>query len=134
MCDAAVDVKGPEGAAVELHSPFHFCVEGLDHGLQFWWAANFWKNLEETVSDDNIKRIFEVSESDIQEHLIFRGSCCSLHFCWVWRKEKTMFIVDLPTRKTHCNSGQTRSASFCSRIKMTFARTLPMMLRSEMPL
>ena len=33
-----------------------------------------------------------------------------------------MSIVDLPARKPHCDSGQTRSASFCSRVKMTFAK------------
>ena len=30
MFDATADVKGPEGAAVELHCPFHVCVEGFD--------------------------------------------------------------------------------------------------------
>ena len=39
MFDAAADVKGPAGAAVELHSPFHVCVEGFHHALQCWWAA-----------------------------------------------------------------------------------------------
>ena len=34
-----------------------------------------------------------------------RGICCSLHFPWSWRREKTMSIVDLPARKPHCDSG-----------------------------
>ena len=41
--------KGPRAAAVEPHCPFHVCVEGFDRALQFWWAANLWKDLEETV-------------------------------------------------------------------------------------
>ena len=36
---------------------------------------------------------------------IYRGICCSLHFSWSWRREKTMSIVDLPARKPHCDSG-----------------------------
>ena len=60
LFDAAADVKGPGGAAVELHCPFHVFVEGIDHALQFWWAANVWKDLEETVSPDMIKRLCEV--------------------------------------------------------------------------
>ena len=71
MFDVAADVKGPEGAAVELHFPFHICVEGFDHALQFWWAANRWKDLEETVSTDKIKRLLRVNERDIQRHLLF---------------------------------------------------------------
>ena len=71
MFDAAADVKGPGGAAVELHCPFHVCVEGFDHALQFWWAANLWEDLEETVSADKIKRLCKVNESDIQRYLLF---------------------------------------------------------------
>ena len=71
MFDASADVKGPGGAAVELHCPFHVCVEGFDHALQFWWAANLWEDLEETVSADKSKRLCEVNESDIQGHLLF---------------------------------------------------------------
>ena len=70
MFDAAADVKGPEEAAIELHCPFHVCVEGFDHALQFWWAGNLWKDLEETVSANKIKRLCEVNESDIQGHLL----------------------------------------------------------------
>ena len=62
--------KGHGGAAVELHSPFRICVEGFDHALKFWWAANLWKDLEETVSADKIKRLCEVNEIDIQGHLL----------------------------------------------------------------
>ena len=65
LFDAAADVKGPGGAAVEMHCLFHVCVEGCNHALQFWWAANLWKDLEETVSADKIKRLCEVNESDI---------------------------------------------------------------------
>ena len=36
---------------------------------------------------------------------IYMGICCSLHFSWGWRREKTMSIVDLPARKPHCDSG-----------------------------
>ena len=57
MFDAAVDVKGPGRADVELHCPFHVCVEGFDHALQFWWAASLWKDLEVTVPADKIKRL-----------------------------------------------------------------------------
>ena len=71
MFDAAADVRGPGGAAVELHCTFHVCVEGFNHALQFWWAANLWKDLKETVSADKIKRLCEVNESDIQGHLLF---------------------------------------------------------------
>ena len=71
MFDAAAGDKGPGGAAVELHCLFHVCVEGFDHALQFWWAANHWKDLEETVSADKIKHLCEVNESDIQGHLLF---------------------------------------------------------------
>ena len=65
MFDDAADVKGPGGAAVELHCSFHVCVKRFDHALQFWWAANLWKDLEETVSADKIKRLCPVNESDI---------------------------------------------------------------------
>ena len=71
MFDAAADVKGPGGAAVELHCPFHVCVEGFDHALQFWWAANLLEDLEQTVSADKIKRLCEVNESDLQGRLLF---------------------------------------------------------------
>ena len=71
MFDATADVKGPGGAAVELHCPSHVCVEGFDHALQFGWAASLWKDLEETVSADKIKRLCEVNENDIQGHLLF---------------------------------------------------------------
>ena len=71
MFDAAADVKGPGGAAVELQCPFDVCLEGFDHALQFWWAANRWKDLEETLSADKIKRLSEVNESDIQRLLLF---------------------------------------------------------------
>ena len=70
MFDTTADVKWPGGAAVELHCPFHVCVDGFDHALQFWWTANLWKDLEETVSADKIKCLCEVSESDIQGHLL----------------------------------------------------------------
>ena len=33
MFEDAADVNGPGGAAVELHCPFHVCVEGFDHVL-----------------------------------------------------------------------------------------------------
>ena len=36
---------------------------------------------------------------------IYRGTCSSLHFSWSWRREKTMCMVDLPSRKAHCDSG-----------------------------
>ena len=65
LFDADGGVKGPGGAAVELHCPFHVCVKGFDHALQFW------EELEETVSADKIKRLCEVNESDIQRHLLF---------------------------------------------------------------
>ena len=78
MFDAAADVKGPGGAAVELHCPFHVCVEGFDHALQFWWAANLWEDLEEIVSADKIKRLCEVNESDIQGHLLFSALLLAL--------------------------------------------------------
>ena len=71
LFDAAADIKRLGGAAVELYCPFHVCVEGFDHALQFWWGANLWKDLEKTVSADKIKRLCEVNESDIQEHLSF---------------------------------------------------------------
>ena len=71
MFDAIADVKGPGGAVVELHCPFHVCVEGFDHALQFWRAADLWKDLEETASADKIKRLCEVNENDIQGHLLF---------------------------------------------------------------
>ena len=71
MFDAATDVKGPGGAAVELHCPFRVRVEGFDHALQLWWAPNLWKDLEETVSADKIKCLCEVNESDIQGYLLF---------------------------------------------------------------
>ena len=71
MFDASADVKGRGGVAVELHGPFHVCVEGFEHALQFWWAVNLWKDLEETVSADKIKRLCEVNESDIQGHMLF---------------------------------------------------------------
>ena len=71
MFDAAADAKRPGGAAVELHCPFHVCVEGFDHAQLFWWAANLWKDLEETVYADKIKRLCEVNEIDIQGHLFF---------------------------------------------------------------
>ena len=44
---------------------------GFDHALQFRWAANLWKDLEETVSADKIKRLCEVNQRDIQGHLLF---------------------------------------------------------------
>ena len=71
MFDAAADVKGPGGAAAKLHCPFHVCVEGFSHALQFWWAADLWKNLEEAVSADKTKGLCDVSESDIKGHLLF---------------------------------------------------------------
>ena len=46
-------------------------MEVLDHALQFWWAADLWKNLEETVSADKMKCSCEVNESDAQGHLLF---------------------------------------------------------------
>ena len=67
----AVDVKGPGEAAVKLYCPFQACVEGFNHALGLWWEANLRKDLEETVSADKIKRLCEVSESDIQGHLFF---------------------------------------------------------------
>ena len=71
MFDAAADVAGPGEAAIELHCPFHVCVEGFDHALKFWWAADLWKNLEETVSAGKVKCFCEVNESDVQGHLLF---------------------------------------------------------------
>ena len=35
----------------------------------------------------------------------YKGICCSLHFSWSWRREKTVSIVDLPAQKPHCDSG-----------------------------
>ena len=71
MFDTSAYVKAVGGVAVEMHSPFHVCVEGFNQALQFWWAADLWKNLEETVSADKIKRLLEVNESDLQGHLLF---------------------------------------------------------------
>ena len=36
LFDAAADIKGPEGAAVELGCLFHVCVERFNHALQIW--------------------------------------------------------------------------------------------------
>ena len=96
MFDADADVTGPGGAAVELYCPFHVCAEGIDHALQFWWAANLWEDLEETVSDDKIKRLSEVNESDIQGHLLFPALLLEL------AKGEDH---DIPARKPHCDSG-----------------------------
>ena len=80
MFDATADIKGPGGAAVELHCPFDVCVEGFNHALQLWWAADIWKDLEETASADKIKRFCEVNESDIQEHMLFSALLLELTF------------------------------------------------------
>ena len=94
LFDAAVDVKGPGGAAVELHCPFHVCVAGFDHALQFWWRI--WKRPSLLTRSNAFVRSLKA---------IYRGICCSLHFSWSSRREKTMSIVGLPARKPHCDSG-----------------------------
>ena len=69
-------------------------MEGFDHALQFWW-----KDLEETVSADKIKRLFEINESDIQGHPLFSGLFLEL------AEGEDLSIVDLPAQKPHCDSG-----------------------------
>ena len=110
----------------ELHCPFHVCMEGYNHALQFGWPAYLWKNLEETASADKIKRLCEVNESNIQGHMLFSALLLEL--------AKAVSIVDHPARKPYYYSGNIRSASFYSRINVTFAKTLPVMLRREMPM
>lgn len=68
---AAANSKGLRGSVVELHCPLHVRVEGFDHSQQFWWATNLRKSLGKAVSDDQIERLGEVYQSDVQ------GICCA---------------------------------------------------------
>ena len=40
LFDSTKDAEGLRSAAIELHSSFHVGVEGLDHALEFWRAAD----------------------------------------------------------------------------------------------
>ena len=71
LFDAAADFEWLRGAAIELHCSLRVSVETLDHALQFGWAADIRENLKEAVSADQIKRLSEINESDVQVHLLF---------------------------------------------------------------
>lgn len=67
----AADVEGLGGAAVELHGPLHVAVEGFNQALQLGWAANLGQDFEEALSADEVERLGQINESDVQGHLLF---------------------------------------------------------------
>ena len=68
MFDDAADFKWLRGAAVELHCcSLRVSVERLDHAMQFGWATDLWENLKCAVFADQIKRLCEINESDVQD-------------------------------------------------------------------
>lgn len=71
LFDPTADVEEFRGAAIELHSPLHVTVEGLNQALQVGWAANLGQDSEEAFSTDEIKRLGEIDKSNIQGHLLF---------------------------------------------------------------
>ena len=71
LFDPAADVEGLGGVAVELHSPLHVAVEGLDQSLQLGWAANLWQDFEEAHSADEVEPLGQIDEGDVQGHLLF---------------------------------------------------------------
>ena len=58
-------------AAIELRYSLRLSVERLDHALQFGWATYLTDTLKYAVSADQIKRLCEINESDVQGHLLF---------------------------------------------------------------
>ena len=76
LFDSAAHIKGlSREVAMELHSPLHVGVEGLNY-VQFWGTANLMESLEEAISADKVKGLSEINECNVQ------GICCSLHFSW----------------------------------------------------
>ena len=63
-------------------------MERLNLALQFGWATDLWEN-QEAVSGDQIKRLSNINESDVQGHLLFFAL-----LLYSGRMEKTMYIVD----------------------------------------
>ena len=71
LFDSAADVEGVRGAAIELHSLLHVAVEGPDQVLQLGWAANLFQDFEEALSDDEVERLGQIDDGDVQGHLLF---------------------------------------------------------------
>ena len=71
--DHAADVEGPRGAAIELQSPLHVAVQGLDQVLQLGWAANLWQDFKEALSADEVGRLGQIDEGGVQGHLLLSG-------------------------------------------------------------
>ena len=64
-----MDFKWLRGDVVLVHCSLRGSVEGFDHAMQFRMATDLWENLKEAVSVDQIKRLCEIHESDVQGHL-----------------------------------------------------------------
>ena len=46
-------------------------MQGFYQALQHWWAAYLWQDLEKAFPADQIERLSEVDEGDVQGHLLF---------------------------------------------------------------
>ena len=46
-------------------------MEGPDQVLQLGWAANLFQDFEEALSDDEVERLGQIDDGDVQGHLLF---------------------------------------------------------------
>ena len=66
LFDSTAHIKGLGEVAIELHSPFHVGVEGLNLSVQSWGTADLMESLEETISADKVKGFGEIDEGGVQ--------------------------------------------------------------------